>query len=189
MDDPFLVADAVRTDDDAMRESLKSSLQRNKVYRDWANEKRRLAFRTEWAKLLRAESKSYLQPNPCKSDVAHCEAINRIADSLSRTFGEILVEGELRYGTSQKALNLYLKYLWRLGKVTTPPHCPVDGIVLGAASIQGSWTRCNSEREYMQWVNTVRLKANPLSLSEWEYQIWQRLAIDKRTSVNQMKCS
>ena len=189
MNDPFLIANSVHTDDEAIRESRNSALQRNKVYRDRVSEGKRLAFRTEWAKLLRIESESYMASNLCASDVAHCEVINRIADNLSRTFGEILVEGKLRYGTSQKALNLYLKYLWRLGKVAAPPHCPVDSIVLGAASIEGSWTKCNSEQQYMQWINALRLKAKPLSLSEWEYQIWQRSAPDKRSPVNQMKCS
>jgi hypothetical protein len=35
-----------------------------------------------------------------------------------------------RVGTAQKALNLYLKYLWCLGEIKTPPHCPFDrGII------------------------------------------------------------
>jgi hypothetical protein len=86
-----------------------------------------------------------------------------------------LKDGELRHGISQKAFNLYLKYLWRLGKIALPPHCPVDAIVLRAGEILGSWTECNSELEYMDWVNRLRTKAQQTgvaSLSEWEYEVW-----------------
>jgi hypothetical protein len=37
----------------------------------------------------------------------------------------------MRIGLAQKALNLYLKYLWCLGEIHEPPHCPLDSIVLG----------------------------------------------------------
>jgi hypothetical protein len=141
--DPFLEVTGVNTEEDAMRETLKSALQQrqNKVYaRDEVGSERK-AFRSELARLIREESQRYTQPNQPMSDIQHCGNIRRISDTLSHSFGNILKGGRMRYGTSQKALNLYLKFLWRLGKAATPPHCPVDSNVLEAAGIIGSWTR------------------------------------------------
>ena len=91
---------------------------------------------------------------------------------MSQAFSHVLVGDRLRYGTSQKAFNLYLKYLWRLGQIPSPPHCPVDRIVLANAGIDGTWTESDSEGEYRKWIAVLRSKANPLSLAEWEYRIW-----------------
>jgi hypothetical protein len=80
----------------------------------------------------------------------------------------------LRFGTSQKAFNLYLKFLWRLGYIPAPPHCPVDGVILRSAGISGSWTQSNSSAEYLRWINALRQHAGPKSLAEWEYGEWNQ---------------
>jgi len=174
MSDHFLDETGVKTEADAMRETLKSALQQrqNTVYARAERGNERTEFRSEFAKLIRSESRRYVLPI-LVSDDHHCEAVRRISDTLSSRFGNILKDGRLRYGTAQKALNLYLKFLWRLGTVTTPPHCPVDGTVLKAASINGSWTRSDSEKEYAGWINSLKAKAAGRSLAEWEYSIWR----------------
>ena len=163
-----------------MNQSIKAAVQQrqNRVYSREEVGDERSRFRAEWARLIRDESKRYVNPSfrVMPSDAEHCQAIQRISDSLSARFGECLVNGRLRFGTSQKALNLYLKFVWRLGIAVAPPHCPVDGIVLSAAGIEGSWTRCDTEREYMDWIIWIRKKARPLSLAEWEHQVWLRVA-------------
>jgi len=108
------------------------------------------------------------------SDVEHCAAIARIADGLSGEFGGILIGGRLRFGTSQKALNCHLKYLWAFGEIPTPPHCPIDSIVLSHLGISASWTRCDSCEEYMRWINQIR---KHLNLAEWENDVWLRWRI------------
>jgi hypothetical protein len=174
MNDPFLEATGVRTEASAMSNAISAALQRNKTYKDGCSDEGRGRFRTEFAKLIRSEAQRYAQP---VSDVQHCEAIRRISDAASQRFGESLVNGRLRYGTAQKAFNLYLKFLWRLGKAATPPHCPVDSIVLAEAGIDGAWTKCDSESQYLGWINTIKLRAKPLGLAEWEYRVWLRGAV------------
>ncbi len=169
--DLFLVVDGVRTEEDAATWSINSALQRNKVYRNDEDCEGRAEFRKEWATLIRGESQPYCQPAQPISDSQHCAAIGRIAEALSLAFGPYLNNGRLRYGTSQRAFNLYLKYLWRMGKAAMPPHCPVDRVVLDEAGIDGCWTRCDSEQEYMQWINKIREKT---SLARWEYDVWLR---------------
>jgi hypothetical protein len=143
MSDDFLKVTHVNTEQSAMDSAIQAALQRNKTYSDGSDYDERVKFRAEWAMFIREESKRYTQP---MSDDQHCEAIQRISDRLREGFGHLLFGGHLRFGTSQKALNLYLKFLWRLGMVTLPPHCPVDKNVLEAAGIYGAWTKCDSEK-------------------------------------------
>lgn len=171
MADPFLEVTRVSNESSAMSSAIQAALQHNKTYRSESDYGMRDTFRSEWATFIREESMNYVQP---VSDVRHCEAIQRISDRLQVKFGQLLSNGHLRYGTSQKALNLYLKFSWRLGKVAMPPHCPVDRTVLNAGGIDGVWTKCDSVDQYMGWINGLRARARPLSLSEWEYQIWLR---------------
>jgi hypothetical protein len=172
MTDPFLEVTRVNSEWSAMSAAIQAALQHNKTYRTGSDDGMRDAFRAEWGKFIREESQRYTQP---VSDAQHCEATQRISDRLRVRFEQLLSDGHLRFGTSQKALNLYLKFMWRLGKVATPPHCPVDRIVLNAGGIfDGVWTKCDSPQQYMGWVNALRKKAMPLSLSEWEHQIWLR---------------
>ena len=173
MCDPFLQVTGVDAEQSAMSNALQSALQHNKTYSGGLDTQQRAEFRAEWAQFIREESWRYTQP---VSDGQHCEVIQTISDKLRARFGQYLSGGHLRYGTSQKALNLYLKFLWRLGKATTPPHCPVDRVVLTAGGIDGLWTKCDSAKQYMEWINALRAIAGPRSLAEWEYDLWQRLA-------------
>ena len=171
MADPFLDVTRVNNEWSAMSNAIQAALQHNKTYGAASDDGMRDSFRAEWGKFIREESQRYTQS---VSDVQHCEGIQRISDRLRVRFGQLLSDGHLRFGTSQKALNLYLKFLWRLGKVATPPHCPVDRIVLNAGGIDGVWTKCDSAQQYMGWINALRARARPLSLAEWEHQMWLR---------------
>ena len=62
----------------------------------------------------------------------------------------ILKDNVFRVGITQKAFNLYLKYLWCLGLrwiEHEPPHCPFDRIVIG--KLGGgltAWTKVNDKK-------------------------------------------
>jgi hypothetical protein len=167
--DAFLQKVRVADPNKAMINSLRAALQRNKVYSTSSNQQDRSRFRLAWSKLIAKSSAKYSQP---VEDGPHCETIAQISQELSDEFAQILEGGKLRFGTSQKAFNLYLKFLWRLGQIQMPPHCPVDGIVLRKASITGSWTQSDSMEEYMRWIGMLRKLARPLTLAEWEYALW-----------------
>jgi hypothetical protein len=171
MNELFLKIDGVVKEPDALTWSINAALQRNKVYKNDEDYDGRERFRAEWANLLREESKPYRKPAQPISDEQHCAVIARIADALSSRFGESLVAGRLRFGTSQKAFNLYLKYLWSLGEAATPPHCPIDSVVLSRIGLDDCWTKSDSCEEYMGWVNRIR---EHLTLAEWENEVWLR---------------
>src|ERR1700748_3635163 len=109
MNNLFLKVDDITTEKQALTWSINAALQRNKVYKNDENYEIRERFREEWARLLCEESEAYRKPGEPTSDERHCDAIARIADALSRSHGEYLKDGRLRFGTSQKAFNLYLK--------------------------------------------------------------------------------
>ena len=173
--DPFLKVTGVTSEPLAMSSAIQAALQRNKTYKETANGAERAAFRAELAKQLRIEAQRY---SVSISDPDHCSAIRRISDAISAKCGNALVNNRFRYCTAQKAFNLYLKFLWKLGLILQPPHCPVDSIVLAAADIEGAWTKCDSEEQYLAWINELRRKAMPLTLADWESQVWLRDATE-----------
>ncbi len=114
----FLKRERITNEDSALVWSVNAAVQRNRVY---ASDTGREAFRAEWRKLLSEDSRRYRAAARTISDAAHCEGIGTISDRLSAAFAPLLKCGRLRYGTSQKAFNLYLKYLWHLGELSVPP--------------------------------------------------------------------
>jgi len=56
----------------------------------------------------------------------YIENIKEFVQDITNKYGKILKDNKFRVGRAQKLLNLYLKYLWVLGKIPNPPHCPFD---------------------------------------------------------------
>jgi len=166
----FLEIDGIRCEADAVTWSVNAAVQRNRVY---CRESGREAFREAWKEELCKQTQRYAQ-GTALSDSEHCKIIAGIADRLSLRFPEVLSRGRLRFGTSQKALNLWLKYLWHFEKISEPPHCPFDGKILKALKVYDAWTRCNDQGQYMSWVSSARKRADGLSLSKWECEEWLR---------------
>jgi hypothetical protein len=82
-----------------------------------------------------------------------------------------------RIGSAQKALNLYLKYLWCLGLIARPPHCPFDYRILAKLpTCNVKWTQLDSIVKYKEIVGEAEqlAKGKRLSLADWELEEWQR---------------
>jgi len=115
------------------------------------------------------------------SDSKHCDNIAGLATAMTERFAEdeFLFEGRFRIGIAQKALNLYLKYLWCLGDIPTPPHCPIDRGILeklkGVPPELSAWTKLDSIEGYMTIIEKCREKAKVdgfKSIAEWELETW-----------------
>lgn len=175
--DPFLDEFHIADEQRAIRDSVNSAVSARRglrVYKEGIDEKNKSKLREHWEALIREESRAYVHPAQRITDKQHCAAIDRIAKALSRQCGTSLHGRKLRFGASQKAFNLYLKYLWRLGQIVEPPHCPLDDIVLRIGGLYGSWTTSDSQQEYMDWIRWLRMRAKRrgLTLSVWEYDAW-----------------
>ena len=119
---------------------------------------------------------------------AHVENIEELARRVSARCGSSLKCNRLRFGVAQKALNLYLKFLWCAGRIQdTPPHCPFDSTVIdtlrrnlreqnrlpsGWKNTWNKWTEVDDKDIYCEWVKAATIVAGNESLAEWELRVW-----------------
>lgn len=99
--------------------------------------------------------------------------------ALSRKVGAEVFEGRgLRYGLAAKLLNTWLKGLWCLGLIPTPPHCPVDSVI--QQRIPGGhripWTQMTTQDQYLRVICALQRAADrsSMSLAEWELSNFSR---------------
>ncbi len=154
--------------------TLAATVQHSPTYQKDASEKEKVSFRKSLQNSLVSISEQYRGEI---SETTHCKNIQVLAKELSANHRNALDKGRFRIGSAQKALNLYLKYLWCLGRIGMPPHCPVDGIILNElAKTTGykkiGWTRLDSITMYEEIICKAKEVAGKLPLSEWELQFY-----------------
>jgi hypothetical protein len=152
---------------------------------------KREEFALELGSMLRRYAKEY---TVVVEDGPHIANIRDLRKYLSDNYQDILNDHELVFGVAQKALNVYLKYLWCADGTTIPPHCPFDNIVLKEISprkirkqpytFEERWTYAN-ENQYREWVALARDKAGQKSLSAWELEVWQAAQERAREEIAQ----
>ncbi|MDP1652521.1 MAG: hypothetical protein Q8L56_07340 [Rhodocyclaceae bacterium] len=153
--------------------TLMATVQRNKyLYRKDASEGDKKQFREKLRKKLRHIAERYELETP-ESD-EHIANIVGLADHISANCSSALMNGRFKIGAAQKALNLYLKYLWCFGRIPTPPHCPFDFVVLsripGCQNVR--WTQLDHLPEYESIVQHAERVAGKVSLAEWELSLY-----------------
>jgi hypothetical protein len=160
---------------ETFRMSLAAAFQHVHIYSEQATERNRRVF-ADWL-FVRTESTAE-QYKRSVSESSHVKNIHSLAKDASLEFGHILASQALGIGPAQKLLNLYLKYLWCLGEVMEPPHCPIDSIVLQSAGLAGkvSWSRIATIEEYVIVVEQVRSRVQSSSLAKWELTVWNSAA-------------
>ena len=164
--------------------TVNGAIGRNPTYRKDAIEKGKREFRESLEAWLGARIGEYRE-GPV-DDVRHVDNIEDLSSELSARHGKVLLNGQLRIGTAQKALNLYLKYGWARGIIHEPPHCPIDSFVLAeiekcpkdvrCETCYGTtWTKIVTRHEYLHFVDKAReaAEARGLSLSRWELEVWE----------------
>ena len=114
-------------------------------------------------------------------------------------------QSRITFGTVQKLVNLYLKYLWCANLIGfEPPHCPVDSIVLkelkremkkGDISTKSIdeiiWTTMN-QKQYNEVIKSIKATTNLNSTAQWELEVWEkdrfvRDILKSRREVNNVK--
>jgi hypothetical protein len=157
--------------DEIFSMTLMATVQRGKLYRDGSTETQKDAFRRALRLALEGLIEQYRQGI---SDDQHLRNINKLTHTLSETHPNALNDARFRIGSAQKALNLYLKYMWCLDRIPTPPHCPFDSVVLfrvpGCQHVR--WTQLDSLSEYERIVDCAKAVAGGVSLAEWELHLY-----------------
>lgn len=151
---------------------------RNKIYADSANEQSRNNIRRSVeAELERSWSKYKISV----SGDEHCKNIVSLAKTISCKHSPDLASGRFRIGTAQKALNLCLKYIWCLDEVKTPPHFPVDSIMIRKISdVYGEfknvpWTKIDCIELYKLLVKKAGTISKEENLATWELKEYQEV--------------
>jgi hypothetical protein len=134
------------------------------------------AFRTKIRQLAKGH-----EQNKVTGD-EHIRNINDLASSASKACPKYLRKDCPRFGVAAKALSLYLKYLWCVGRIKEPPHCPFDRKVIGKlhelqrlpANLRDlSWTQMD-EATYKQLVSEAENRIEDKSLATWELRAWRK---------------
>lgn len=133
---------------------------------------------------LRKLARSYEKPVEGEQ---HIQTIRGLAERLSKDFAEVLNDDILVFGIAQKALNVYLKYLWCAdSSKVNPPHCPFDYDIISTLKLkprtEHRWTFCDSEDDYREWVRAAwdtTKKKGYSSLAEWEVVEWAAIQAKK----------
>lgn len=151
--------------------TLGATVQRSKTYAENVSEKARNQFQNT----LREELESLLPQYESEiSEEQHISNIKTLAETITKQCSSSLINGRFRIGSAQKALNLYLKYIWCIGQIERPPHCPIDAIVLqkipGCSNIK--WTELDSILEYEEIIKQAKAVAGIIPLSNWELEVW-----------------
>ncbi len=149
--------------------------QRSRIYKKDSN------IREEEKKGLRDHIKEFCFINLYKSQMKISEKelieiINNLAKSVQEKYKLILNEEELKFGNSQKFVNLYLKLLWVLDQIEEPPHFPVDRLIQRGFKTIRSWTSM-SEDEYLEVIKIAKQKAKQknLTLANWELFEYEKI--------------
>ncbi len=150
-----------------------SSFQRGNVYAANATNEQKRAFQDDFRRRLWELAYRYAQP---VSEEDHIRTIEAFADQLSESHPDALANGRLRIGTAQKAVNLFLKFLWSIDLIPEPPHCPIDRNVLTELGEERNWTELDDIREYRRIIGAIRQHAEQQSPPVWEYDLWNRNA-------------
>jgi hypothetical protein len=150
-----------------------SSFQHAKVYGNNVSASQKQVFQNDFRRKLRALEIPYRN---LVTEENHITTIRDFANQLSQAHPNVLANGRLRIGIAQKAINLYLKFLWSIDLIHEPPHCPVDRIVLTALGNNTNWTELDDIQDYLNIINSIRSQGGNGSPSQWEYNLWHENA-------------
>jgi hypothetical protein len=153
--------------------TLKATVTRVKFYASNAKEKHRADFRGSLRRQLEDTAKKYVTT---VSEEDHIRHIVNLAKTLTKSHSTYLDGSRFRIGRAQKALNLYLKYLWCLGKIKCPPHCPFDSEIMKLLKTCDGlkWTALDRAREYKKLVTAAHIHAKKKPLAVWELQEYNK---------------
>jgi hypothetical protein len=156
---------------------MTASMQRSPTYCDTVAETRKKKFRASLRCELEKIASRFYRNHEKVNDDRHEQNICELAKTITACHRDILHRGQFRIGSAQKCLNLYLKYLWCVGEIAEPPHCPFDNLVvdkLGSEFAECRWTKLDDIQKYKDMVAAARTMAGKESLAKWELELWNR---------------
>jgi len=154
--------------------TFSGGLGRSGVYRNNTSKTQKSNFR---CKIRQAITSLVAQDySKAVSYETHFDELLKQKKRIDQRFSRILSNGEINIGIVQKIINLYLKYKWCLGQIPSPPHCPLDRIIIGKLGIKPivAWTKISDIDEYRRLMDIVKEKAGTQPIAKWELQAFYR---------------
>jgi len=152
--------------------TMNAALQRSNTYEQNTSDRQRRDFREDLCSGLEKIAQNYKSPVSVDKHLINIQQLQ----GVSRKHRDILDGGRIRIGVAQKALNLYLKLLWSLGKIKEPPHCPLDSVIINKLprACRRNWTEITTVRQYEILMKEVDKKAKEegKSIAEWELKVF-----------------
>lgn len=145
-----------RTIKTALSKSIGAAVQHNKIYLD-VSVKDRAHIRKYWGELLVQLYERFVSENWDES-IYEDEIIN-LKDDMNNKFNDSI---DFRISHSQKSISVFFKHLWCLDKISTPPQCPVDRIILTRAKApykERSWGFVDDIQTHRYKYNLIRQAA------------------------------
>lgn len=149
--------------------SISGAFQHNRIYLKGVNPKERMRFRKYLSKELK-RSISKIYHSDMREDVI-CLEIKSLSQKMSRRT-EI---SKFTIGTSQKLINLMLKYNWVFDIGSIPPHCPIDRTILLSCGITAKWTAIDTIEKYEELIDQIKAKAKGTPIAIWELKKWNKI--------------
>jgi len=135
--------------------------------------KRKIDFRNFIKDKLKTFKNIYKNGNV--DEGSHIQNLLDFKNLIDNNYKAILKNNGINFGRVQKLLNLYLKYLWSLGEIEVPPHCPFDSIIISKLDNTSGiiWTDMTLD-DYKLLITRAKEKAGNKNLSEWELEVFGR---------------
>jgi hypothetical protein len=165
--------------EDAISLAIRAAVQHNSLYLENLSMGKRKVVRTDWGKELLLIAEKYKE-NQTKEifneDILKLKEFmnTRHGDSFRRSpHPKYKYDIGFRISHSQKSISVFLKHLWCMNKISEPPVCPVDRIILekiGESGKSASWGYINSleiHNSKVAEINEFALKENK-SIAIWE---------------------
>jgi len=154
--------------------SWSGASQHNRIYRNGISEKQKVNFRCFLFEKIRKIAEKY--KGKVEED-EHVKNIQGLKNSIELNYRDIINESSISFGTCQKLVNLYLKYLWVDRQITIPPHCPIDSKILGLLGKKKiSWTKVEID-EYKGIIADIKKIIPNRSIAEWELEKFEEIRI------------
>lgn len=136
------------------------------------SEDKKAKFRKYLGNILKNIKSDYISQKV--NDKKHIENIIKISREIPQEYKKILRDNEFRIGICQKLFNLYLKYLWVIGWIKEPPHCPFDSRVISKLNIKNKprYTNIKKIKEYKMLVKAAKEKSGKKSIAQWELELF-----------------
>lgn len=158
----------------ALSRAITASVQHNPTYHPNCNtDALRRLVRVFWGQQLIVIAEKYKEEQSIETYENEILELQRV---MNENVGHCFQEHGFKISHSQKSISVYLKHLWCIGLIATPPLCPVDRMILthiGHGNAQPPWTQVTTIEQYRAHVAllTNHYNLDPIryeKIAEWE---------------------